>query len=708
MARTQSVVIQNNFVKGLVTEATGLTFPENACTETFDCEFDRTGKVSRRPGIDAEDSHTDSTQTLIGKTIATYIWRNVAGEGDVSFEVVQLGNILHFYKAVGDSGLSVNKHATTIDLTAHVPAGITTVATIECQFTSGNGLLFVTNSNGTTFYIEYDPNADTLVANDITIQFRDFEGDTTDANAVDSRPAVALAGLSAAHRYNLLNQGWTTTTLTSWDTARADMPSNCDVPWYFKNSSDNFDFASSTHNVADQVIGNSPAPKGHYIYSIYNVDRNGNFAGATSYTIATDRVSTCAFYAGRVWYAGLQYKGFTSKIYFSQIIENKSQYGYCYQVNDPTSETLFDLLPSDGGVIDLIEAGPIIKMMPVLNSLLVFSTNGIWAITGSQGIGFTANDYSINKVSSVPALSHNSFVDVEGMPYWWNIDGIYALNFEGQSRAFRVDSVTDQTIKTYYDTISLESKKNARGTYTSQSKKLQWLFADDPGDSFEDKYIFNRLLNLNLLTQAFYPWTFDSTSVHIHGINNIVGTGGSFAESQVIATADTVLDGANNVTAFLASTGGVSSVTKYLVSHTSGTKITFAELQEDITNSYSDWPVLKATTGETYDSYFVAGYMVHGQGNRDFQQNYLTLLSENLVDSSYDVRGRWGWAASSNTNRWSTAQTMTHTADDFTYKPKRVKIRGHGLACQFQVNSNGTDPFNIVGWTAFESGNKWI
>ncbi len=722
MPRTQNITVQNNFIKGLITEATALTYPENSCQDTDNCEFDRTGIVSRRPRFDFEDNWSEEALSITNRAITTYLWKNVAGEGDLSFLVYQNGNTLHFYRTTGDSPLSGNKHADTIALTAHVPAGITTVASLECQFASGNGLLFVTNPNVESFYVEYDIDTDTLTATEITLRARDFEGDITDALEDDDRPTSTKAALTAAHRYNLLNQGWKDSQLTDWDTNQTTMPSNADVNWYFKDADDKFDF-TATSKVDHVAIGNSKAPRGHFKFNIYDFDRNSKFSGATSYEIATDRVSTCAFYAGRVWYSGLQYPKHTSKIYFSQIVETSDQYGKCFQTNDPTSEKLFDLLPSDGGVIDLIEAGPIIKMVPVLNSLMVFSTNGIWAITGSQGTGFAANDYTINKISSIASISPSSFIDVDGLPLWWNIEGIYAITAE--DKGFKVSSLTDLTIKTFYQEIPLESKKLARGTYDAEAGKIQWIYRSTASEDFEDKYIFDRLLNFSTITQAFFPWSMDTTTVHVHAINNITGVGGSFEETNVIATADTVQDGSDDVVAFLAATGGVTSVTKYLVGYVNSgaNQITFAESREDDPLVHTDW-VSSDDVGVDYDSYFVTGHYVHGQGNRDFQENYLTLHIKNMTEDEYEeaggalsptsytnsflIRGRWGFAGTGSTGRWSTAQTVSTNPDDFEYKPKRVKIRGHGLACQLEVNSVSHYPFNIAGWSVFESANRWV
>lgn len=703
MPRANNISVQNNFIKGLITEATGLTFPENACTDTDNCVFTRTGEVQRRLGFDFEDSFTGYTTTVSGSVIVSYLWRNVTDEGDISFVVIQIGNNLHFYKVSSTSALSDNKHATVIALSTFMPAGVTSVATLECQFSSGKGVLFVTNQRLNSFYVSYNLGTDALSTTAINIQIRDFEGDTTDALAVDARPTSTLAALTPAHRYNLENQGWITSTLTAWDTARTDMPSNSDVSHYFKNASEAFDFTT----VDDRNVGNAPAPQGHFIYNIYNINRSSKVASAVDFTVDLNRVTTSVFYAGRVFYAGVKATGYSSKIFFTQIIEDATQYGKCYQANDPTSEKLFDLLPSDGGVIDLLDAGTIIKMVPVLNSLVVFATNGIWAISGSQGSGFTANDYFPNRISSVRNISHTSFVDVDGIPYWWNLEGIYTITLDPQTNALRVVSLSDQSIKTFYQDIPSESKQFVRGVYDPILKKIQWLYKSIESVSLEDKYVYDRLLDFNLVTQAFYGWSVSTANVKINSAVHIFGLSGSTERSQVINGVDTVKDGSNFVITFQSASGSaaLNSTIKYYVTYIDGanTKVTFAENFKD---TYLDWESFGA--GQSYDSFFVTGYMVRGQGIKEFQNSYVSIFNKNDVETSFRIRGQWNYANTGNSGKWSTEQLYTIPAGDFDYVARRPKIRGTGTACQIRVRNNGVKPFHIIGWAAMESTNQWV
>lgn len=703
MTRSAAQVIENNFVKGLITEATGLNYPENSCIETWDCEFDFFGRVARRLAFDLEFSATNKQITKTNSAINRYHWKNVTGDGLISFVVVQVGGTLYFYNTANLTSLSGGLIASTITLSTYSPSGAPSAALYDCQFADGLSKLYVFHPYLENFYVTYDSTANTVSATQYSLTLRDFEGDTADALAVDTRPTTTLGGMDIHHKYNLFNQGWckadlSTPELTAWDAARADMPSNCDVWWEFKNASDAFD----TTTIVNGGRGNTPAANGHFILNVYNQDRAtasgiGSIAATTS---GKARTSTGAFHAGRVFYAGINAAGFTSKIYFSQIIEKDAQVGRCYQASDPTSEDLFDLLPSDGGVISIPEAGTIYKLFSAANGLMVFAYRGVFFISGSQGIGFTAVDFTVSKLSAIRTVSSSSFVDVNGVPMWWNTDGIFTIQ-SGQGGP-QVQSMSISTMQTFFNEIPNNSKTFAKGYFNPLEQTVQWLFSTTAPNGVEQQYTFNAILNFNVLTGAFYPWTISTGDVQIHDLIVVDGTGGTTTETLVVDhSAVQVVDGlGNNVSSFQLTNTATVPKTKFLVSYTSGglTQFTWAEAKSA---GYIDWPTLMATD---YTSYFITGFRLHGNAQTKFQPMYTLVYNED-VGAAY-IQGIWDYSLSTGTGRYSSRQLLQWTDPDYLYSHKRVKIRGQGQTLQYFVKSVSGQPFNITGWSTFETGNS--
>ncbi len=209
MPQQSIVAVENSFINGLVTEATGLNFPESACTETFDCVFGIDGSVYRREGFDFEGNYTTKTINRANVVVNSYLWQNVAGDGNVTVLVLQVGNKLYFYETSGSGIFSTGAVASTVTLTPVAGAPIT--ETVEAQFSDGNGYLFVTHPYCDPMRIAYDTTTDTATATSLNLKIRDFEGALADSLAVDARPTSTLAALEVNHKYNLYNQGWTTT-----------------------------------------------------------------------------------------------------------------------------------------------------------------------------------------------------------------------------------------------------------------------------------------------------------------------------------------------------------------------------------------------------------------------------------------------------------------------------------------------------------------
>lgn len=702
MAQKSAVLVENSFVNGLVTEATGLNFPDKAVTETYDCEFDIDGSVYRRTGFDFEENYTTKTINRDSSAIKTYLWQNVAGNGDITVAVVQVKNTLYFYETNGTGIFSTGAQSTTVTLTPVAGAPVTDTA--EAQFTDGNGVLIVTHPYCEPMRIAYDIASHTATPTNISIQIRDFEGATADPNAVDTRPTSTLAALNASHKYNLYNQGWNTTNLTAWDTAFTTMPSNADVMWRFKNTADNFEASNAT---VDRInSGNTPAPKGHYIMALANQDRAtiSGIATVASTTTGFQRPSTCAFFAGRVFYSGINYIGFNSNIYFTQIIEKPDQYEMAYQVNDPASEELFDILPSDGGVISIPEAGTIIKMFTIPGGLCVFAANGVWFITGSTGLGFTANDYAVLKIADINTISDTSFVNVGGFPCWWNSEGIYIM--QGGQSLPSVKSLTYDTVKTFYDSIPVSSKRYARGFFDKTDGHIRWLYRSTGTTVLNQIYEYDRVLNFNIRTNAFYPWTISTSDVKVHAIisSELITSPvdiGTVSENDLT---DLIIDsGGNQVITFSTSGNADQQFDKYLVSYADNGshKFTFANRTDD---TYKDWETYDGF-GLMYDSYIKSGFRLDGQAIAKSQANYVNIYSRVETPVKYNFQTLWDFANTDSTNRWSTSQQVTHTDTQYSNASRRLKARGHGKAMQFKISSVLDEAFDIIGWSSFRSIN---
>ena len=161
-------------------------------------------------------------------------------------------------------------------------------------------------------------------------------------------------------------------------------------------------------------------------------------------------------------------------------------------------------------------AGLIYKLIPVGNSLIVFAANGVWQITGSTGIAFTALDYAVPFLSSIRTFSHTSFVDMEGFPVWWSVEGIYTLT--PNNTGFSINSITDKKLKNFYLNIPLSCKKNVRGAYDHRKHIIQWLYNEEETSTLETSYNYSNLLNFNTLSGSFYPWSTPSSQVKINAI----------------------------------------------------------------------------------------------------------------------------------------------------------------------------------------------
>lgn len=705
MARNAGVVVENNLTSGLITEATGLNFPENAVTATDNCVFDPKGNVRRRDGIDKEVGSVASAIISEENVCVEYIWENVGGHGNLTFLVQQIGQWLYFYNSDGSTALSDSIVGAILCTTYATDAN--NISNNTCGFAHGLGRLIVTHPFCDPFFVEYNRDTNVFSADRINIRTRDFKG-------LEPRPTDRTAAISDPELYNRFNQGFIVSRVQEYAGKLGFYPSDYEVWWLYKGPDPNFPSQEVflPPNIVNQVAanqidrGNSFAPNGSVILNEFYQDRSAatNIAGLPVVTSGTYRPSTCAFHAGRAFYSGVNYGEWSSKVYFSQIVERAAQLGRCYQENDPASQFAPDLLPTDGGVVSIPEAGSVLKLWSINNSLLVVCSNGIWEITGSSGIGFAANDYTVRKLSSLNTTSNLSFVNVNGSPFWWGQDGIYAA-VSSETGQISVQNISDRTIKSFFFDILESNRRFVKGAFNPKDQIIQWLYRTGEAPTLKEQFTYNRILNFNVKSQAFYDWGVSSSVMRIKGIFATKGSGEVTVQDPVLDNDGAVVTDnfLNVVTVPKAATTTNSSEFKYTVINTNTTVWTYGQSR---TGTKADWIDGQPGAASDFESSFTTGFKIRGQGLAKFQENYIRFF--NLGNGSFQFYSQWDYKGNPASGRFGSPQLVTFfdSLDSDSVQTRRKKVRGHGLALQITVKSVGTQEFNIIGWSGFDTSNE--
>lgn len=137
-----------------------------------------------------------------------------------------------------------------------------------------------------------------------------------------------------------------------------------------------------------------------------------------------------------------------------------------------------------------------------------------------------------------------------------------------------------------------------------------------------------------------------------------------------------------------------------------GLGISFA--QEFQTYPWRDWQRVNGI-GTGFSSFFVTGYSLLADGDKDFQSNYVTVNYESLQGGSCFIQGVWDYSVDPQTGRWSQQQQVYFTHDpDYTHRLRKLKIRGSGEAMQIRVTSDEDNPFSINGWTIYVTAENQV
>ena len=680
----------NSFIKGLITESSPLTFPENASMDEDNFVLNRDGSRSRRLGMEyEEDYRLNDLGTYALDEISFHEWKiSGGGTSAVSIGVVRVYNKLWFLNMLDRSPSSALLNggvALTVPYLANAPIETAVI---------NNALIVVGKDLPTPTRLSYDEEDDTVTASPYTVFVRDFWG-VYDALGDNERPAT----LTNFHKYNLRNQGWSTTIQSSCGTDAIDCtktnlgvyPSNCDV-WSLGKIADsslpNFDKYDPAEMVK-HMHSFMVTPKGKNIIDVFN--RGESRKGATNVTVTTisspnngsvlpnksfknfllgmtlatvgvpvniifpsqstsmesissltnlsldketGSFTTVASYAGRVFYSGVD----------SAIIDpdakspNLSSYVFFTQTMlDDTrlGKCYQEADPTSADISDIIATdGGSIHIPDAISIVRLVPTKSALLVFAENGIwqisggqaNFSATDYELSKISSIGTKNTKSIVVVNSEVFYWAKGGIFRIVYDEQGGGLKSENLSLTSIQTRYNSIGDEAKSKCKGVFEEKQNTVRWLYNDS--SAYDGSANYNRELVLDLTLGAFYPNTISNTVAYIADFVRIPDYSASQVVDEIVVSTDPVLIASlDEVVVNKTDYTFRESPFSYLTIIPGTYKFTLSKYSN---RNFYDWTI--ATGGTNYSSYLVTGYEVFGEIMRKKYVPYVMFYLEKTED----------------------------------------------------------------------------
>lgn len=733
----------NTFAKGIITEASPLTFPEDASLDEQNFVLNNDKSRQRRFGIEYEDQGELITNgnftegNLEGWATSDFRWNNILGSPDLSILVVQVGNKIYLFDFTKDNPTAFPLNVDT-GTGEQVPITLGADNFTRAQYTSINGTLVISIGDAVVYQITYDGPTDTATVESRALKVRDIWG-VDDGLRNDERPD-ATVGLSDTHEYNLMNQGWPRSTSVAIDpggdgapaigadtiaatfTSLGVYPSNGDV-WQFgklAGAEDPASLGAYNGTALDKFpSANFKAPKGKFIIELFSrgnsreteaddlFEANTIGAGSLPSDITTGGIRSVASFAGRLFYSlfeesiaesDAESPRFDGSIVFTRIVRNGEDLIRCHSDNDPTSESFPDLLDSDGGYLTIPEASDIIKVVSTGRSLVIFAANGVWQLTGGNDNQFSAGNFFINKISNVGTPGVDSIVEAEGLIFYWGEGGIYMLQ-PNQLGDLSVQNRSEATIQTLYNAIPSAGQALARGAYDPSLKIVRWLYNDSPVEEYDGsifRFRYTKELVFDIQLSAFYKNVFGNLTDGPYVSSVIISPNFSSLENtlQIVASNGSPIDvtadsGVNNVVTTENALTSTLSQTKYL---------TFEPSVGDWSFTYSlyrqtdfiDWFEFNSV-GVDAPAFLETGYEILQDTQRRKQSKYIT-MNFRRTETGFEIDSGTGNLVATDASsclvqaRWDYADTINSGKFGSTFQAYRLNRN--------YIPSGTLDPFD--------------
>ncbi len=438
---------------------------------------------------------------------------------------------------------------------------------------------------------------------------------------------------------------------------------------------------------------------------------------STATTSDRYRYAANAFYAGRLWLAHMNGNSATlnafyaDKLLFSRVILEDRDATHFYQASDPTEEIDNQLGAGDGGVLDIPGLGVVHRMMPIGNALYVFTSRGVWEVKGAQGF-FAANDIVVRKISEVEInydgfYNPNLVASIESTLVCISNRGLYTLVQDSNTGYMTLQSLTERTIQTFWNSISYSALKEAQLIYDEPLKRVTMLYRDTALPPVLHSNSYNAVLIFDMRLQSFYKYKLPTQNA-----GSTLPRVYSLAGAVVLANADST----NN-----------KKKLKYFtivdVAASSNYTLTICDFAQTTYNDY--------TTLESIPDCTVAWDSSPGDWSRKRQAPYIITYMRRtetgysgspyvpVNSSSLTMQARWDWTDETTTGKWSDPQqiyrktrlftpTSTSDLDGYPVVVCKNKVRGVGRSLQLYFQGANDVDAHLLGWTYHYKGNRRV
>ena len=729
-----------SFVKGLITEANQLTFPDNASIDEANFVLNRDGSRSRRLGVDYESSFALTATGLTATDIkegkqSFHVWESPGGDTSVTLGVIRIKNKIWFMNLLTDSPSANLKNGGS-------PITITSLSNSKIETSViNNKCVIVSKDLPRPVLLTYNVSTGAVTQSTIQINIRDIYG-VDDTLFLDTRPV----SLSNEHKYNLRNQGWNKNIVTT-SGADAITLTKTDLGVYPANS-DNWTLGKiSNASSADyekydpdtlnkNSFSNYQIAKGSFIIDAFErgVDRINKSDVSSGLPVDREEgnISTITSYAQRLFYSGIDSSvtgpdirspNYSGYIFFSKIIKSDDDFGTCHQEADPTDPGINDLIDTDGGSIQIPDITRVVRIIASQASVLVFAENGVWEVYGDTG-GFIATSFQASKISTNGISNGDSVVNVNGNFIYWSKAGIYLLKPDAASGRFAAESLSLTSIQDLYLNVPEVAKDFAKGIYDEKENRVRFLYNDSASYSSSNyPNSYNKELIYDLTLKAWSKNEISSLvsdSPYIADYALIPGYSVTTREESVVAGTDTVLVTAGD-TVVVPDDVATSRTEQFSLLTMVGTSFTLSKYNG---SDFLDWKT-KDSVGVDYSSYLYTGYELFGDIMKEKQIPYIFVYLQKTEDgfqasgddlifknqSSCKVQAQWGWSNSAANGKWGNEfqayrilrnYTPSGVGDAYDSGDSMVvtknKLRGSGKCLSLYIRSEAGKDMKLLGW----------